>query len=423
MPDRNGDGPGRSLESIEAEGQTEDLLRWLARYGRKLWEFRAKLGMLETSKASAIIQAIGRCLGPTLSHFEIDCHLHEDEGGLNATMLSSATAGLRLLSNLELPLAGQLTDTHLRALANAQPTRLRLLYPSKLHAAANSFSYTKEGWSSFEHMSDLNLVGGHVCHTWGMADAPINKLLLGHGSQLSLEGLKTSTSLTSLTLQQPDLQHSSESPWFQQLQPLSGLKSLVLVGRPSSSAPNISATVMQLFHLSHLHHLGIYDWSPADIGLHLADLHVPDCPQLKTLHISGSLKWPFLNFEALSSLRSLTLRLPAVMLPGSLSNLVQLTLLDISRSSNEALSPLNVSVIGHLVALVTLYLDNCRELEFDSDAAWLTLAMSPALQRVGLTGSRPASDQISWLAMANFMIAVKGRNSVPDLPSVELFLG
>ena len=378
--------------------------------------------MLDPSKASAIIQVIGRCLGPTLLHFEIDCQLQEDEGGLNAAMLPSATDGLRLLSNLELPLAGRLTDTHLKALANAQPTRLRLLYPSKLHAASNSFSCTKEAWSSFERLNELNLVGGNVCHTWGMADAPIEDLLLGHGSQLSLEGLKTSSSLTSLTLQQPDLKHSAESPWFQQLQPLSSLRSLVLVGRPSSSAPNISATVFQLFHLSHLHNLEIYDWSPTETGLHLAELHVPACPQLRNLHISGSLKWPFLNFEALSSLRSLTLRLPAVMLPGSLSNLVQLTWLGISRSSNEALSPLNVSVIGHLVALDTMYLNDCRELEFDGDAVWLTLAMSPSLQIVGLTGSRPAPDHTSWLAMPNFIVAVNGRDRVPDLPSVDLFL-
>lgn len=324
VPSRAEAGPGRSLDFIEKQGHREYLLQWLGRYGHTLWELRAALGTLSNPQASAIIESIAVRLGSRLSHFEISSQYQHDQGGLETTMLANVLAGMRDLSSLELPLTGHLTDSHLQAIAHAQPRSLDLSYARNLDSSANSFAYTKDGWKNFEHLSCLSLTGGRLHHTWGLADAPITNMCLSHGSHLSLAGLKSASSLTHLFLEQPDLQHSSASPWIQQLKDIASLRSLHLRGQPFGSMPQQSATQAQLFQVSQVKSLGIYGWAIAD-GWGMARVDISKCPQLTELHLSGSHQWPNLNFEALPCLKSLTMEFPASVLPSSLSTLTQLT--------------------------------------------------------------------------------------------------
>lgn len=433
LPDCERAGPGRSLESLDKAGQTDDLLQWLRRYGGTLWEFRAALGKLGTPEACATLQAIAERLGPTLSNFEISSEFRQPHGGLETSLLAGTLAGLENLSSIELPLSGQLTDCHLHALAKAQPKHLSLSYAFTLDRASNSFGYTQEGWSSFEALSHLSLTGGAIHHTWGLANAPIINLHLSHGRQLSLAGLKASSSLTYLCLDQPDLQHSNDSPWFQQLQHIASLRSLQLNGQPFGSVLPSSAVAAQVFHVSQLQSIGISAWVSdySDNGSSLSHNGIASCPQLTDLCLSGDLFWPSSTFEAFPRLQSLRLECPNTILPSSLSTLTQLSYLYISRSGDNLIDedsvPLNVNMVGHLVALQDLSLVDCRELEIWEEEAWLTLAASPLLQSVDLSGSWAAADrhwpaadrQQCWVVMTRFIIALKARRA---LPAVALWL-
>lgn len=163
----------------------------------------------------------------------------------------------------------------------------------------------------------------------GLVNAPVNNMHLPHGKHLSLMGLKASSNLTHLCLDQPDLHHSDDLPWFKQLQQIASLRSVTLIGQAVGNIPQSLAKLAQTFQVSQLQSLVISDWKASDNEFWASQAHLPTCPQLTSLHLSGALRWPTSAFEALPCVQSLWLHGPNILLPSSLSTLTQLTYLSI----------------------------------------------------------------------------------------------
>lgn len=414
-------GPGRSLESLVARGERKPFLDWLRQHGCQAKEFRAALGKFEAPEASSFISTIASLLGSRLEQFEIASQYRYDQGGLQTSCLAEMVKNWDLLMfNIELPLAGPLMDEHLEALAENDPIMMSLSYPKALAQASNFFGFTRDGWRGFARLDNLSLIGGGLHHTWGLGDITLQILHLSHGSCLSLVGLRSSTTLHWLLLDHPDLQNSDAEPWVQQLQAISTLRSLDLDGPPVGQSRGISTDVAPLFHITQLEVLRIKKWKPTDHGSLLSQMPIPACPQLTELVIAGKITELQLDCAALPNLKELVLEMPIHELPASLTSLTKLTGLRIKREeAADASQVLNVTMIGQLMSLRMLALNDCIGLHIPEDEAWHALAKSPDLRTVNLSGSCPSQDHMSWLQMAEFILAIMKRT---DLPPVELNL-
>lgn len=414
-------GPGRSLESLQAQGQRGPFLDWMRQHGCQAKEFRAALGKLEAPEASSFISSIGSLLGSRLEQFEIASRHRRGQGGLETSSLVEMVKNWDLLMfNIELPLAGPLMDEHLEALAENDPVMMSLSYAKALAQRSNFFGFTRDGWRGFARLANLTLSGGGLHHTWGLGDIPVEILHLSHGSHLSLEGLRSSSTLHYLCLDHPDLEDSDAEPWVQQLQAISSLRSLDLDGPPVGQQRGVSTDLAPLFHITQLKVLRIMKWKPTDHGILLSQMPIPPCPQLTELVISGRINELQLDCAALPNLKTLALEMPIHELPASLTSLTKLTYLRIKREEDEvALPALNVTMIGELMSLHDLCLIDCIGLCIPEDEAWRALSQSPVLRMVDLSGSCPSQDHMSWLQMAEFVLAIMKRT---DQPPVQLKL-
>lgn len=413
-------GPGRTLESLENTGQTEGLVQWVQRHGTHLQGFRAALGKLESCKASQILAAISSKLGSELRAFEIATTYQTDCCGLTSRMLPVLAAEWKSMISIELSLAGPLMDEHLQALAYTNVEFLFLSYPQALSPQTDRFEFTQAGWKGFGGLRTLELEGGGIHHTLGLGELPLDDLRLRHCSRLSLQGLATSSTLSRLALVEPDLIHSETLSWFQPLQSISSLKHLDLEGPLFGEVHGTSAVLSQLLLLSQLVSIDLSNWKPPDRGLDPALLVVPPCQQLTSLCLRGNLHFLCLDFAALSGLKALTLIMPIRSCSVDMSHLTNLTSLMIQREDDDGHNALlDVTWIGQLLSLNTLQLIDCVGLHFPQDRAWEPLARSPSLRVVDLNGSSPSQDHMSWLQMAEFILSIKDRGS---LPPVELKL-